>query len=193
MAMDIEGRSSRRWIRQLGQFGAESRRFAQILGGRHRSTRLLVVGTEGAEPWHFTAHLAEQAERCGRNDLAPTLLRWKVPPGAPRHLAMPMESLTEVSRTETVLVVSPYGESDALLNRVEDARRQGARVLAIHRECSELVDLSHDGLPVGSWANHHEVEVGQHLVTNLAPLQVQGNGPVAPAYRRVVESTTNRA
>jgi hypothetical protein len=106
---------------------------------------------------------------------------------------MPMESLTQVSRTETVLVVSPYGESEALLNRVEDARRQGARVLAIHRECSELVDLSHDGLPVGSWANHHEVEVGQHLVTNLAPLQVQGNGPVAPAYRRVVESTTNRA
>src|ERR1700691_5492510 len=59
MAMDLGGRSSRRWIRQLGQFGAESRRFAQILGGHHRSTRLIVVGTEGAEPWHFTAHLAE--------------------------------------------------------------------------------------------------------------------------------------
>lgn len=184
--MDLGGRSSRRWIRQLGQFGAESRRFAQILGGHHRSTRLIVVGTEGAEPWHFTAHLAEQAERCGRNDLAPTLLRWKVPPGAPRHLAMPVESLTQVSRSETVLVVSPSGESEALLSRVEDARRLGARILAIHRERSELVDLSHDGLPVGSWATSHEVEVGQHLVTRLAPLQGQGNGPVAPAYRRVV-------
>ena len=99
---------------------------------------------------------------------------------------MPMDSLAQVSRTETVLVVSPYGESEALLNRVEDARRLGARILAIHRECSELVDLSHDGLPVGSRASSHEVELGQHLVTNLAPLQVRGNGPVAPGYRRVV-------
>jgi hypothetical protein len=184
--MDIGARSSRRWIRQLGQFGAESRRFAQILGGHHRSARLFIVGTEGAEPWHFTAHLAEQAERCGRSDLAPTLLRWKVPSGAPRHLAVGMESLTQVNRSETVLVVSPYGESGDLLNRVDDARRQGARILAIHRECSELLELSHDGLSVGSLASRHEIEVGQHLVTDLAPLQAQADGPVAPAFRRAV-------
>jgi D-arabinose 5-phosphate isomerase GutQ len=96
-----------------------------------------------------------------------------------------MESLTQVSRTETVLVVSPYGESEALLNRVEDARRLGARILAIHPECSELLGLSHDGLAVGRRASGHEIEVGQHLVTSLAPLQAQGNGPVAPACRRV--------
>ena len=173
-------------MRQLGQFGTESRRFAQILGGRRRSARLIVVGTEEAEPWHFTAHLAEQAKRCGRNDLAPTLLRWNVSPGSPRHLAMPMECLTRVSPTETVLVVSPYGESEALLNRVEDARRLGARILAIHPEGSELLDLSHDGLPIGSWASGHEIEVGQHLVTSLAPLQARGNGPVAPAFRPAV-------
>jgi hypothetical protein len=49
------------------------------LGDRQdRSEDLFVVGLPQFEPWHFCAHLGEQAARYGRVDLVPTLLRWTV-------------------------------------------------------------------------------------------------------------------
>ena len=87
--MDISGSAMRRWLRELGPFGAETCRFARRLGDTSPSSeRLFVLGTPDFEPWHFVAHLGEQATRYGRTDLVPTLMRWRVPANAPAHLSV---------------------------------------------------------------------------------------------------------
>src|SRR5690606_31362122 len=61
------------------------------LGLALRATRspggLLLLGTPAEEPWHLTAHLADEARLAGLPQLAPTLVRWSVPVGAPAHLS----------------------------------------------------------------------------------------------------------
>ena len=174
--MEVRDRSIRQWLRQLGQLGSEAHRFAQILGSRQGSVRLFVLGSQDFEPWHFTAHIAEEADRTGRADLSPTLLRWAVPRGAPTHLSISTDHVSFLERNQTLLVVSPYGESDELKTRVDHARKRGARVLSVQQEGSQLSDLSHDILAVESWRNAHEIEVSQHLVTSLAPAEDRGVG-----------------
>ena len=169
-------------MRQLGQFGLESQRFAQVLGGQERSLRLFVLGSPDFEPWHFTAHLAEEAEQVGRRDLAPTLLRWKIPPGAPQHLSNSTDEISSVARNGTLLVVSPHGDSGDLLNRVDDARKQGSHILAIHQEGSELIGLSHEVLGIDSLRTSQEIEISQHLITSLAPQEGQRPGLIAPKF-----------
>jgi hypothetical protein len=88
----------------LRQLGKEARPLARTLGNRqHRSTDLFVVRLPQFEPWHFCAHLGEQAARHGRGDMASTLLRWSVPPGAPSHVAVTVDVLASASRNQTVL------------------------------------------------------------------------------------------
>ena len=42
--------------------------------------------TPDDEPWHLTAHLAEESQRFGLPGLSPTLIRWAPPLDAPAHL-----------------------------------------------------------------------------------------------------------
>ena len=67
------------------------------LGLALRATRsaggLLVVGTPEDEPWHVTAHLADEARLSGFAQLSPTLVRWAPPPGAQRAVARPSVSI----------------------------------------------------------------------------------------------------
>jgi hypothetical protein len=78
--MDVSEAVAGRWARILGPLAKDSRAFARALGGRSASSsELLIVGVPEFEPWHFTAHMGEQAVRHGRSDLVPTLLRWTVP------------------------------------------------------------------------------------------------------------------
>jgi hypothetical protein len=155
----------------LGHVGKEARLFADALGGRHdRSTNLLVVGVPEFEPWHFAAHLGEQADRCGRVDLVPTLLRWRVPPGAPSHLAITVDALMSASRSQTVLVIDPFGGAPELLERLADAKHQGARIMTVHRDQSELIELSHETLSVDPLRPIRDFEVVQHLVSDLTPI-----------------------
>ncbi len=124
--MDLSGVAARRWTRLLARTGVEVRQFAQALGGRREHPGdLLIVGVPGFEPWHFTAHLGEQASRHGRRDLVPTLLRWQIPEGAPAHLAVPVDSLLTVSRHQTVLAIDPFGGDPELLDRIDHAHRRG--------------------------------------------------------------------
>jgi hypothetical protein len=168
--MDISGSTVRRWLRDLGPFGAETCRFARKLGDRSPSSeRLFVVGTPDFEPWHFVAHLGEQATRYGRRDLVPTLMRWQVPARAPAHLSVGVGGMAQASRRDTYLVIAPGGESAELLERVADAKRAGSRVMSMHRDQADLADLSHETLSVDRARDDRAFEITQHVVTDAAP------------------------
>jgi hypothetical protein len=125
-------------------FGASLRRSARLEGG------LMLVGTPQEDPWHLTAHLDDEARYSGVAELAPTLVRWAPPPGAPPHLAIGLERLERARRGETVFVVAPDAAPDALLERVDDAKRIGATVLAMSTGDQQLSSLAHEALIVPS-------------------------------------------
>ncbi len=138
-------------------------------GALHRSvTRrtaagLLLVGTERYEPWHLAAHLDEEAACSGVAGLAPVLVRHEVPAAAPAHLAHGLRRLGEAPRGSTVLVVAPHEPGEGLLERVEDARRGGATVLALDAGDAELGALAHERLAVPV-AGEGPFDLVQHLV-----------------------------
>ncbi|WP_346109739.1 hypothetical protein [Nonomuraea maheshkhaliensis] len=125
---------------------------ARELGLALRATRspggLLVVGTPDEEPWHVTAHLADEARLSGLPQLAPTLVRWSPPVDAPPHLRVGLDRLERAARGETLFVLSERQAPVPLLERVDDARRVGATVLAIEGGDPELTGLAHDAITV---------------------------------------------
>jgi hypothetical protein len=169
--MDVAESVQRRWARILGSLGKETRLFAQALGDRPDwSSRLFVVGVPDFEPWHFAAHMGEEATRHRRKDLVPTLLRWDVPAGAPPHLSVSVDTLLQATSRQTVLVVSPSGDgAPELLERVSDAKRRGSRIMTLHRGCAELTDLSHETLSVDVSRPERHFDLTQHVVTDLSP------------------------
>ncbi len=168
--MDISGSTMRRWLRELGPFGAETCRFARRLGDTSPSSeRLFVLGTPDFEPWHFVAHLGEQATRYGRTDLVPTLMRWRVPANAPAHLSVGVNNVAQACRRDTFLVIAPGGEAPELLERVADAKRVGSRIMSMHRDQGDLADLSHEALSVDPSRDERAFEITQHVVTDSAP------------------------
>ncbi|MGE7434358.1 hypothetical protein [Kitasatospora sp. NPDC001175] len=137
---------------------------------RRGATGLLLVGTERYEPWHLAAHLDIEADRSGVGELAPTLLRHRVPDGSPAHLAHRVDLLTEVRRGATVLVVAPAATEAPLLERVHDARRGGATVLALDTGDRDLASLAHERLAVPD-AAEEPFDLVQHLVSTAAGLR----------------------
>ena len=109
---------------------------------------LLVVGTPGFEPWHLTAHLDEESRLAGIPALMPTLVRWSPPPDAPPHLRVGLSRLEAAQRGETLFVVSSETAPVPLLERVNDARRVGATILALDGGDPELDALAHETLTV---------------------------------------------
>ena len=140
---------------------------------------LLLVGTPGEEPWHLAAHLDDEAAWSGLPGLSPTLVRRVVPPGAPPHLAVPIQRLERARRGETVFVVAPDRADGGLLERVHGARRAGATVLALgaDRDDRDLYGLAHESLTVPAGDGTLTLDVVQHLVSSAA-----GAGP-APTRR----------
>ncbi len=108
--------------------------------------RLMVVGTARFEPWHLTAHLDQQARFGGGSGPVPVLARWHVPDGAPPHLAVSADAVPRAGRGTTVLAAAPEGDDDDLLERLADARRGGAVVLALTPGGGELDHVAHDVL-----------------------------------------------
>jgi hypothetical protein len=135
-------RVTRAWFRLAQNFAATLR------GARHKPGGLLLVGTEDHEPWHFAAHLADTARYTGQAHLAPTLVRHAVPAGARPHLAVDLSRLSGASRTDTILVSAPTLTNDHLLERLHDARRNGALLLALDTGQPELGELAHESLAV---------------------------------------------
>ena len=140
----------------------------------HDPGGFLLVGTPDEEPWHLAAHLDDEARYAALPELRPTLVRWAPPPGAPPHLAVGLDRLTEVARGETVFVVAPEAPPERLLEQVADARRGGATVLAMDGSAgadgapTELTGLAHDALVVPRLADAPSLDVMGHLLSAAA-------------------------
>ncbi|WP_424887741.1 hypothetical protein [Streptomyces sp. XH2] len=157
----------------------DTRRFAGALRASvaRRHGGLLLVGTEGYEPWHLAAHLDDEAAWSGLPELSPTLVRHRVPPGVPAHLSVGLGRLEAARRGETLLVVTADEPGDGLLERVHDARRGGATVLSLDgapaEAGAELRALAHDRLAVPppapcSTRTELDLDTVQHLVSAAA-------------------------
>jgi len=154
------------WVERTRSFGRSLRRAPHEMGG------LLVVGTPTEDPWHFAAHLDDEARWSHQPNLTPTLVRWSPPPGAPAHLAIGLERLENVRRNETVFVVAPEDPTAPLLERVADARKVGATVFAMDAGDTELQSIAHESLVVPASAADGlivpEFDVVTHLVSTAA-------------------------
>jgi len=150
----VQPQDPQRTLRRLepGGWLDTARRFAASLrGAGHEPGRLLVVGTPDEEPWHLTAHLADAARWRNLPALQPTLVRWQVPEGAPPHLSVGLDAVHRAGRGTTVLVAAPTvptAADDRLLERLDDARRGGATLFALHPGGGSLDDLVHESLPL---------------------------------------------
>jgi hypothetical protein len=149
------------WLERASVFARALRGSARTPGG------LLLVGIPDEEPWHLAAHLDEESRLAGLPELAPTLVRWAPPPGAPAHLSVGLARLEQAGRGEALLVVSPQAAPGPLLERVSDARRSGATILALDRGDRELDSLAHEAMAVEQ-AAPLSFDAAQHLVSAAA-------------------------
>ncbi|MER0445289.1 hypothetical protein ACFYM2_27245 [Streptomyces sp. NPDC006711] len=152
--------------------GTEWLRATRRFAGALRSSvvphgTLLLVGTEAYEPWHLAAHLTDEAAWSGLPELSPTLVRHRAEPGGPPHLSVGLGRLEAARRGETLLLVAPTRPADALLERVHDARRAGATVLALDGGDREVRGLVHESLTVTPDAEL-DLDTVQHLVSAAA-------------------------
>jgi hypothetical protein len=186
--MDVRDVASLRRLFTGTRFDDEVVEFSSALGRAPRSPgELLLVGTEAHEPWHFAAHLDDEARWNGRPELAPTLVRWKVPPGARPHLAIGLDRLEAVRANEALLVVSPDAAAEQLLHRVEDARRRGAVVLAMETDDPELRGLAHESLTVPSSETLPYLDVTEHVVSATAPAAHSPRRSLRSRLARILE------
>jgi hypothetical protein len=147
------------WLDQARSLGRALRSSTKSAGG------LLVVGTPAYEPWHLTAHLDDESRLSNIPELTPTLIRWSPPPDAPAHLRIGLSRLEAARRGETLFVISDATAPVPLLERVSDARKTGATILALDNVDPELDALAHESLAVPESLSF---DAGQHLVSAAA-------------------------
>jgi hypothetical protein len=149
------------WLERARSLGRALRSSPTSPGG------LLVVGTPAYEPWHLTAHLDDESRLSGIPELTPTLIRWSPPPDAPAHLRVGLSRLEAARRGETLFIVSDTTAPVPLLERVNDARKTGATILALDAADGdpELDALAHESLAVPESLSF---DAGQHLVSAAA-------------------------
>lgn len=146
-----------------------TRRFAGTLRGSVVSYGggLLLVGTPAYEPWHLAAHLVDEAAWSGTPELAPTLVRHDTRASGAGQLSVGLGRIEAARRGETLLVVAPEEVGGALLERVHDARRGGAKVLVLGSGEGELVSMAHESLAVPDGLEL-DLDTVQHLVSAAA-------------------------
>lgn len=147
------------WLERTRYFAGALRQRSRTRGG------LLIVGTPADEPWHMTAHLADESRFAGLPELMPTLVRWAPPPGAPPHLAVGIDRLEQAGRAETLLVVSADAAPPALLDRVADARKAGTAIFALDQGDPDLGDLASESLAIRPGHDPLSFDAAQHLVS----------------------------
>ena len=149
------------WLERARSLGRALRSSPKSPGG------LLVVGTPAYEPWHLTAHLDDESRLSGIPELTPTLVRWSPPPDAPAHLRVGLSRLEAARRGETLFIISDATAPVPLLERVSDARKTGATILALDTADGdpELDALAHESLSVPESLSF---DAGQHLVSAAA-------------------------
>ncbi|MFD7493485.1 hypothetical protein ACFV8T_13860 [Streptomyces sp. NPDC059832] len=163
------------------EWPAATRRFAGALRSSvvPHGGGLLLVGTAAYEPWHLAAHLVDESTWSGLPELAPTLVRHRVEPGGPAHLAVGLGRIEAAGRGETLLLVAPERPGAGLLERVHDARRAGATVLSLNDGDPEVRGLAHETLAV-TGDDDVDLDTVQHLVSAAAG----ENSAPAPRGRR---------
>ncbi|MFB4299505.1 hypothetical protein [Actinomadura sp. NTSP31] len=150
------------WLERTQHFGRALRVTSRTPGG------LLLVGTPAGDPWHLAAHLDDEARLGDAPGLAPTLVRWSPPRDAPPHLSIGLSRLEEARRGETLFVVAEDEAPAPLLERVDDARRVGATILALDGGDRDLEDLAHEALTVPPGEALLSFDGAQHLVSAAA-------------------------
>ena len=151
------------WVERAAALARSLRTAGHDPGG------LLLVGTPDDEPWHLAAHLDDEARYRALPQLRPTLVRWAPPPGAPAHLSVGLDRLSGVHRGETLFVVTPDEPPERLLERLADARRGGATLLALDgSESTDLSGLVHDALVVPPTAAAPSLDAVGHLLSAAA-------------------------
>ncbi|GAA4229849.1 hypothetical protein GCM10022254_23240 [Actinomadura meridiana] len=156
------------WLERTEEFGRALRVTSRTPGG------LLLVGTPDGEPWHLAAHLDDESRLGDVPGLTPTLVRWKPPADAPAHLRVGLERLEEARRGETLFVVAEEDAPVPLLERVDDARRVGATILALDGGDRELRGLAHESLTVPPDEALLSFDGAQHLVSAAAGVDADG-------------------
>lgn len=151
------------WLQQTRTFARALRRSVS-----RAPSGLLIVGTPEEEPWHLAAHLDQESRLTGVPGLAPTLVRWAPPPGAPPHLRVGLTRLEEARRGETLFVVSPEAAPAPLLERVHDARRVGATIMAMDAGDPDLDGMAHECLIVEPGTAPVSFDAAEHLVSAAA-------------------------
>ncbi|WP_405712066.1 MULTISPECIES: hypothetical protein [unclassified Streptomyces] len=171
------------------EWPAATRRFAGALRSSvvPHGGGLLLVGTAAYEPWHLAAHLVDESTWSGLPELAPTLVRHRVEPGGPAHLAVGLGRIEAAGRGETLLLVAPERPGAGLLERVHDARRAGATVLSLSDGDPEVRGLAHETLAV-TGADDIDLDTVQHLVSAAAG---ENSAPV-PRGRRSFRDRLSR-
>jgi hypothetical protein len=177
-----------RWLEQ-------TRSLARALRGPVTRTAggLLLVGTPEAEPWHLAAHLDQESRLAGIPGLAPTLVRWSPPPSGPAHLRVGLTRLEEARRGETLFVVIPEAAPAPLLERVHDARRTGATILALDAGDPELDGLAHEYLTVAPGLAPVSFDAAQHLVSAAAGEQSPGKTGLRSRLARLLDAVSGPA
>ncbi len=174
------------WVERTRSLGRALRRAPHEVGG------LLVVGTPTEDPWHFAAHLDDEARWSQLPNLMPTLVRWSPPANAPAHLAIGLERLEQVRRNETVFVVAPEDPSAPLLERVADARKIGATVFAMDVGDTELQSLAHESLVVPASATEGLIVPEFHVVTHLVSTAAGENDEIPKSLLGAMRSRLSR-
>jgi len=116
-------------------------------------------------------------------------VRWQVPTGARPHLAVGLERLEAVRANEALLVVSPDVTAERLLDRVDDARRRGAVVLAMETDDPDLRGLAHEKLTVPSSDDLPYLDVAQHVISATAPAGQSQRRSLWSRLARMMESS----
>jgi hypothetical protein len=190
--MDADQVNELRTLLEASGWLERTKSFARaVRGARPRAAGgLLLVGTPDEEPWHLAAHLDQESRLAGIPGLAPTLVRWSPPPGAPPHLAVGLVRLEEARRGETLFVVSPDSAPAPLLERVHDARKVGATILALDAGDPELDDMAHEYLAVAPGLAPFSFDAAQHLVSAAAGELSASRGGVRAALARFLDAVS---
>lgn len=171
------------WLDRAADFARALRGSARTRGG------LLLLGTPEDEPWHFAAHLDDESRFAGLPELAPTLVRWNPPPGAPAHLSVGLARLCGAGRGDSLVVVSPQAAPDRLLERVSDARKSGATILALDRGDGRLAEVAHEALAVAPSAPL-TFDAAQHLVSAAAGERIEPRRGLRARLARLLDTVS---
>ena len=149
---------------------------------------LLLVGTEVYEPWHLAAHLVDESAWSGLPQLR---AHPRTPPGGAGRPGAPGRRAGPDRGGRAGRDAAGGGARSSpdagLLERVHDARRAGATVLALDGGDPEVRGLAHEALTVSA-DDEVDLDTVQHLVSAAAG----ENGAPSPRGRRTFRDRLSR-